>query len=115
MDLQKAFDSVNHNILMEKLERNFGIRGNSLKLLKSYLTDRKQYTTVNIVNSSHCMVKMGILQGSTLGSLLFLLFINDLPLASSFKITLFADDAMLNVSSTSMTNLEQKTNLNFPK
>ena len=115
LDLQKAFDSVDHKILIEKLERNFGIRGNPLKLLKSYLTDRKQYTTVNKVNSSHRTVKMGIPQGSTLGPLFFLLFINDLPLASSFKTTLFADDAMLSISSTSMTNLELKTNLELSK
>ena len=63
--LQKAFDSVDHKILMEKLERNFGIRGNSLKLLKSYLTDRKQYTTVNKINSAHCLAKMRIPQAST--------------------------------------------------
>ena len=115
LDLQKAFHSVDHKILIEKLERNFGLRGNSLKLLKWYLTDRKQYTTVSKVNSSHCTVKMGILQGSTLGPLLVLLFISDLPLASSFKTTLFVDDAMLSISSTSMTNSELKTNLELSK
>ena len=113
--LQRAFDSVSHKILMEELERDFETRGNPLKLLKSYLADRKQYTTVNKVNSPHSMVKMGIPQESTLGPLLFLLFIKDLPLASSFKTTLFADDAMLSISSTSMTILEQKTNLKLSK
>ena len=91
---------------MKNLERNFGIRRNPLKLLKRYLTDRKQYTTVNKANSTHCVIKMGIPQGCTLGPLLFLSFISDLTLASSFKTTLFADDAMLSTSSTSMINLE---------
>ena len=113
--LKKAFDSAHHKILMEKLERNFGKRKNPLKFLKSYLPDRKQYTIVNKVNSTHCKIKIGVSQGSTLRPLLFLLFIYDLPLASSLKITVYADDAMLSISSTSMTILEQKNNLELSK
>ena len=65
LDLQKAFNNVDHKILMEKQEKNFGIRANSLKLLKSNFTNRKQYTTVKKVDSTHFMVKMGTPQGST--------------------------------------------------
>ena len=97
LDLQKAFNTVDHKILMGKLEKNFGIRGNSLKLLKSCLANRKQCTTVNKVNSTHSMVKMEFYKDPLWGHSFFFLFINNLPLASSFKTALFADDAMLSI------------------
>ena len=97
LDLRKAFDTINHTILIKKLEK-YGIRGLPLQLLASYLTDRQQYTIVNQYKSKSRDVIFGIPQGSTLGPLLFNIYINDLPLASNSTIHLFADDTNLTLS-----------------
>ena len=92
IDLQKAFDTVNHDILSMKLE-HYGIRGTAQDWFKSYLLDRKQYVSLNGSNSSYLNVTCGVPQGSVLCHLLFLIYINDLPLASSkLAFYLFIDD-----------------------
>ena len=74
IDLKKAFDTVNHNILLKKLHA-YGIRGNILKWFESYLHDRQQYVYVNKTKSDTKYVKCGIPQGSILGPLLFILHV----------------------------------------
>ena len=94
-DLQKAFDTVNHNILLGKL-KHYGIRGVAYGWFESYLKDRKQYVSINGYNSKHLSISLGVPQGSVLGPLLFLIYINDLNTAIKHcKVHHFSDDANL--------------------
>ena len=92
LDLQKAFDTVNHKILCEKLKL-MGV--GCIDWFLSYLSERKQFVTLNNTNSNFGLVTCGVPQGSILGPLLFLCYINDMPISVTCRLLLYADDSAL--------------------
>ena len=98
-DISKAFDRVWHSGLILKLE-SIGIRGNLLKWFHSYLTDRTQAVVIKGEKSVEKNILSGVPQGSVLGPLLFLIFINDIVRSIEFVIKLFADDTSMSLGHT---------------
>ena len=112
LDLSKAFDTLNHDILLEKL-CYYGIQNTELKLFKSYLSERQQFVDIEGTKSSTLSLSTGVPQGSILGPLLFIIYMNDMSVASSlFKAILYADDSTLCstlCSFNSMYNMDEGT------
>lgn len=111
LDIKKAFDTVHINILLQKLQR-YGVKHTAFEMLSSYLYDRKQSVKIHNTYSSLTKVKMGVPQGSILGPLLFLLYINDLPLLSSDMTCLsYADDTAIIFKSKDLYTLQTTVNM----
>ena len=95
LDLSKAFDTLDHKILLSKLQ-HYGIHNTSLKWFHNYLTDRKQYVEYNNATSKCLPIYTGVPQGSILGPLLIIIYINDISVVSSkFSFILYADDTTM--------------------
>ena len=115
LDFAKAFDTVNHEILLKKLE-HYGIRGVAQQWLRSYLSGRMQCTEVGDTQSELEIIRWGVPQGSVLGPLLFLIYINDIVNSSEiFKFILFADDTSLYYSCKNVKTIENIINLELNK
>ncbi len=112
-DLRKAFDTVDHKILLQKLKK-LGV-GVALEWFHHFLSDHKQFVFLNGKCSPLLNILLGVPQGSILGPLLFLIYINDLPAASSLLSSLFADDTKLFASGPDITALTSYVNEEFQK
>jgi hypothetical protein len=111
LDISKAFDSVSHSILLNKLY-HYGVRGNIHCWFQSYLSDRKQFVALNNCRSDVTSIEFGVPQGSTLGPLLFLLYINDIHYSTVVgEMRLFADDANHFIRDTNYLNLQRSAEI----
>ena len=107
LDLSKAFDTINHRILAQKLEY-YGVRGVTQLLFDNYLTNRKQIVKYNQTRSEEMTIKTGVPQGSILGPILFLLYINDIEYSSNLlSFILFADDTNIFYSNSCLKSLNK--------
>jgi hypothetical protein len=106
LDIKKCFDTINHDLLLYKLEK-YGIRNNELNWFKSYLSNRSQVVINNGKKSDNCILNIGVPQGTILGPVLFLLYINDLSNSvCNANINIYADDVVVYCSHTNMNQLQ---------
>ena len=111
VDLKKAFDTVDHNILLQKLN-HYGVQEQlDLKWFESYLSNRKQFTRIDGVDSSIQKINIGVPQGSCLGPLLFLVYINDLSYSVKYaKVSIYAAYTSLALQSENISQLTAALN-----
>ena len=110
IDLKSAFDTVNHDILLAKLEL-YGLRGPGLDWIRSYLTDRETFVALRQTSSNRHPLTVGIPQGSIIGPILFIIYINDLPSVSDIlSCTLFADDTNFTLTNTNYNDMTTTLN-----
>ena len=112
IDLQKAFDTIDHNILLEKLMA-IGFCDDTVHWFHSYLTDRAFLVSIENKYSSISKISCGVLQGSILGPLLFLIYVNDMKQAVSSDLLLYADDSCLVFQHKHVTEIETHLNNDF--
>ena len=110
LDLSKAFDTLSHNILINKL-RHYGVRGIVNDWFSNYLTNRKQYVDLNGIKSAQATITCGVPQGSILGPILFLIYINDISNITSENLLSFADDTTLFLTDCNVENLYRRGNI----
>ena len=109
---QKAFDTIDHSILLEKM-RCLGFVGKTIAWYTSYLTDRSFIVNVGKESSSPSKLSCGVPQGSILGPLLFLLYVNDMPQAVNSELLLYADDTCLIYTGKDIQKIEGQLNSDF--
>jgi hypothetical protein len=114
LDLKKAFDVCNHSILLKKMEK-YGIVGVELEWFKSYLTGRSQVVDINGIHSNPRDIDISVIQGSILGPIMFLIYINDLPNATNLLTFMFADDTSTLKSMANLNELISNVNIELKK
>ena len=112
IDLQKAFDTINHDILLRKMA-SLGFSNHSIMWFQSYLSDRSFRVNIKNKYSSTAKIECGVPQGSILGPLLFLLYVNDMKQAVNCDLFLYADDSCLVYQHNDVSKIEQNLNKNF--
>ena len=96
-DISKAFDVIDHTIILKKMEK-YGIRGIANYWFRNYLSDRTQFVAINGIQSQKVPIKIGVPQGSILGPLLYLIYVNDIGNSCAGNVLSFADDTTLYTS-----------------